>query len=748
MNTSALGVQEEASPAPLVDLCLTYVSQNLECFCVKRPDGSLCFREAVLFPQELTDQLLTKMATEGLLNDSTVGVFRNCDYLRLRRACIRTARISAEAFQKALCPHRLLELDAARVNADLTIPDILRGLATNKYCQESLQRLVLTGLTISFLEEPIWCRFRSLQGLRSLSLANVDFYDSGLIDVCSLPRLESLDLSNTSVTNLSPLLGLKERLRSLTLHQLKRLEMSTAQLLGVIGQLDVLQHLDISDDKQFTSDVARQLLGQPGILPALVSLDVSGRKQVTDAAVKAFVEERPGMTFLGLLATDAGFSDFLSGEGTLKVTGEANETQICEALRRYSEREGFVREALFHLFSLTHVMEKPRPDILKLVVLGMKNHPATLNVQLAASACVFNLTKQDLAAGMPVRLLSTVTQLLLEAMRTFPNHQQLQKNCLLSLCSDRILQEVPFHRFEAAKLVMQWLCNHEDQNMQRMAVAIISILAAKVPLSINLFVFYHELNFCCFAPQQLLHIVRQKATQGVVDATLKFTLSALWNLTDESPTTCRHFIENQGLDLFIKVLESFPTESSIQQKVLGLLNNIAEVGELHGELMVQSFLDHINKLLLSQEVEVSYFAAGILAHLTSRGEEAWTLSSNLRSSLLEQLHAVIMKWPPPDCEMVAYRSFNPFFPLLECFHTPGVQLWAAWAMQHVCSKNASRYCSMLLEEGGLQQLELVHTHPQTHKDVKLLAESILESLQRHRARTGQAAQTSRRSLPQ
>uniref|UniRef100_A0A669BFF8 Zyg-11 family member, cell cycle regulator n=1 Tax=Oreochromis niloticus TaxID=8128 RepID=A0A669BFF8_ORENI len=695
-------------------------SQNLECFCVKRPDGSLCFREAVLFPQELADQLLAKMATEG----KPLKTFRNSK----ERACIRTARISAEAFQKALCPHRLLELDAARVNADLTIPDILQGLATNKYCQESLQRLVLTGLTMSSLEEPIWYRFSALQGLRSLSLANVDFYDSGLGDVCSLPRLESLDLSNTSVTNLSPLLGLKERLRSLTLHQLKRLEMSTAQLLGVIGQLNVLQHLDISDDKQFTSDVARQLLGQPGILPALVSLDVSGRKQVTDAAVKAFVEERPGMTFVGLLATDAGFSDFLSGEGNLKVTGEANETQICEALRRYSEREGFVREALFHLFSLTHVMEKPRPDILKLVVLGMKNHPSTLNVQLAASACVFNLTKQDLAAGMPVRLLSTVTQLLLEAMRTFPNHQQLQKNCLLSLCSDRILQEVPFNRFEAAKLVMQWLCNHEDQNMQRMAVAIISILAAK----------------------QLLHIVRQKATQGVVDATLKFTLSALWNLTDESPTTCRHFIENQGLDLFIKVLESFPNESSIQQKVLGLLNNIAEVGELHGELMVQGFLDHISSLLHSPEVEVSYFAAGILAHLTSRGEEAWALSPSLRSSLLEQLHAVIMKWPPPECEMVAYRSFNPFFPLLECFHTPGVQLWAAWAMQHVCSKNASRYCSMLLEEGGLQQLEHVHKHPQTHRDVKLLAGSILESLQRHRARTGQPlhTHTSRRPPPQ
>uniref|UniRef100_A0A3Q2YA37 Zyg-11 family member, cell cycle regulator n=1 Tax=Hippocampus comes TaxID=109280 RepID=A0A3Q2YA37_HIPCM len=377
-------------------------------------------------------------------------------------------------------------------------------------------------------------------------------------------------------------------------------------------------------------------------------------------------------------------------------------------------------------------MEKPRPDILKLVVLGMKNHQATLNVQLAASACVFNLTKQDLAAGMPVRLLSTVTQLLLEAMRTFPNHQQLQKNCLLSLCSDRILQEVPFNRFEAAKLVMQWLCNHEDQNMQRMAVAIISILAAK---SKQLMVTSHDLNTIrgLVPPQQLLHIVRQKATQGIVDATLKFTLSALWNLTDESPTTCRHFIENQGLDLFIKVLEV----SNDEQYLVLCQNNIAEVGELHCELMVHTFLDHIRTLLHSPEVEVSYFAAGILAHLTSRGKDAWTLGPELRSSLLEQLHDVIMKWPAPDCEMVAYRSFNPFFPLLECFHTPGVQLWAAWAMQHVCSKNAGRYCSMLLEEGGLQQLERVHANPQTHPDVGQLTESILESLERHRARTGQ-----------
>ncbi|KAK1165118.1 hypothetical protein AOXY_G13570 [Acipenser oxyrinchus oxyrinchus] len=722
---------EEASPASLTDLCLSFLSSNLDQFCWERPDGSLSLRETVVFPQELADQLLRKMATEGMLNDSTVGIFRSCQYLRLRRACICKARISSEAFHKAFCQHRLLELDASGVNADVAITDIIQGLSSNKWNQESLQRLVLNGLTLS-LEDPYERCFSRLAGLRALAIANVDFYTEDLSEVCSLPRLESLDISNTCVTDLAPLLSCRERLRSLTMHHLKCLKMSTSQLLDVLSQLAGLQHLDISDDKQFTSDIAGHLLEQPGILPQLCSLDVSGRKQVTDKAVKAFVQQRPGMHFIGLLATGAGFCDFLSGEGSLKVSGEANEAQICEALRRYSERAFFVREALFHLFSLTHVMEKVPPDILKLVVTGMKTHPLNLHVQLAASACVFNLTKQDLAVGMPVRLLGQVTHLLLEAMKNFPNHQQLQKNCLLSLCSDRILQEVPFNRFEAAKLVMQWLCNYEDQNMQRMAVAIISILAAKLSTEQTA-----QLGAELFIVRQLLHIVKQKTSQGLVDTTLKFTLSALWNLTDESPTTCRHFIENQGLELFMKVLESFPSESSIQQKVLGLLNNIAEVKELHAELMWKSFVEHISVLLHSSEVEVSYFAAGIIAHLMSRGEEAWTLSTTLRTSLLQQLHSTILKWPTPECEMVAYRSFNPFFPLLKCFSTPGVQLWAAWAVQHVCSKNASRYCSMLIEEGGMQHLYQVKENPQTHPDVQRVSSSILESLERHLARTGQ-----------
>lgn len=77
----------------------------------------------------------------------------------------------------------------------------------------------------------------------------------------------------------------------------------------------------------------------------------------------------------------------------------------------------------------------------------MKNHPNTLNVQLAASACVFNLTKQDLAFGMPIRLLGQVTQLLLEAMKTFPNHQQVRSDAgiisRLFAVNDAFMSEIP-----------------------------------------------------------------------------------------------------------------------------------------------------------------------------------------------------------------------------------------------------------------------------------------------------------------
>lgn len=42
---------------------------------------------------------------------------------------------------------------------------------------------------------------------------------------------------------------------------------------------------------------------------------------------------------------------------------------------------------------------------------------------------------------------------------------------------------------------------------------------------------------------------------GALDSSLKFALTALWNLTDETPSAGRSFIECRGLELYQEVLE-------------------------------------------------------------------------------------------------------------------------------------------------------------------------------------------------
>ncbi|XP_049454560.1 protein zyg-11 homolog isoform X1 [Epinephelus fuscoguttatus] len=732
-------------PQALCDLCMAQVCRSLDVLCSRRADGSMSLSWAPVFPQEMADQLLRKMAAKEILNDTTVGIFRNCKELRLRRASIRCCPVSAEAFRLALCPHRLQELDASWVSGGLTVANIVSGLASNPECRASLQRLSLNGLHVDWqslvVDGGTHDGFSSLRGLRTLNLANTDLTDAVLEDICTLPQLESLDISCSAVTKLTALLNCKNTLRSLTVHRLRQLDMSPVRLLSVLSRLHALRHLDFSEDHFAVDDsdgrdgdeTVRQILEEsPKVLPSLVSLDISGRKRITETAVRAFVEARGGLIFLGLLATGASSCDVLSSHENLKVTGEANGNQVCEALRRYRDRECFIREALVHLYNLTTDIDKPQPDMLKLVLSGMQSHPTSLHVHLVATACVFNLTTQDLAEEMPVSLLSSTVTQLLYAMKTFPNNQQVQKNCLLALCSDYILQDVPFDKYLAATLVINWLRSHEDPTLQRMAVAVISILVSKLSTKETA-----QLGKDVFIMKQLLAIVQQKAMDGVVDSTLRFALSALWNLTDEMPAAALNFIECQGLELYEEVLETYYTEPSIQQKVLGLLNNIAEVEMLQADLMEKDLLEHILGLLQDTQLDVGvrYFAGGTLAQLASRSE-AWTLDEDFRSTILEELHASIMTWTQLEREMVSYRSFRPFCPLLQTWQPSGVQLWAVWAIHLVCSQNTSHYSSMMENEGVTELLRALAAHPDTHDDIKGLSGSILHMVEQLRSHSG------------
>ncbi|XP_033623712.1 protein zyg-11 homolog A isoform X3 [Fukomys damarensis] len=670
-------VQEEASPYPLVSTCLNVLIANLEKLCPERPDGTLCLPEHWNFPQEVADRFLGMLAWQGKLTDKTASIFQG-NQMNLKQVKIQKAKISATAFIKYFCHQKLTEVDATAVHSDLPVPDIIRGLCSSSWIQQNLRCLLLDSTSVPPNSRPL--SFGQLTGLRTLSVFNVCFHSEDLANVAQLPNLENLDISNTQVTNISALLTCKDRLRSLTMHYLKCLTMTKPQVFAVISELKCLLHLDISGHKQFRSDLAFHLLQQKDILPNIVSLDISGSSYITDRAVEQFIQQRPAMQFVGLLATDAGYSDFFTAKQGLKVAGGANMSQISEALSRYRNRTCYVKEALYRLFAETFSVHVTMPAILK------------WGPNSGLLAC------------------------------------ELQKNCLLSLTNSRILMDVPFDRLNAARFVLGWLFRNENPKVRTMAVSIVSILALQ--LSREQVTQLHEDLF--MAIKELLAIVKQKTAENLDDPTLLFSLKALWNLTDESPATCKHVMENQGLAIFIKVLETF-SESTIQSKVLGLLSNIAEVRELSTKLMTEDVVKHISTLLHSKQIEVSYFAAGIIAHLTC-DKQPWLLCDLRRSALLRDLHATIQKWPSSTCKMsalVTYRSFKAFFPLLGNFSQPAAQLWALWAMYHVCSKNPSVYCKMLAEEGGLQFLCDIQVDGQANPQAQQIAVSILQDFRMH-----------------
>ncbi|XP_057336144.1 protein zyg-11 homolog B-like isoform X2 [Microplitis mediator] len=699
----------------------------------------LNFKDPEIFlPAQISEQLLASLCEKKALSDLTITLFDSKTTI-LRHVRLKDASSLSVKGLKVLKQHKIIDLEVNGLK--VTINDLIGCLG--QWSLDNLRSLsVAKG---SFIDCSRVCVFMALSKLRALHTLNVsgtEFNKHGLeIIVEDLPLLESLDISCTRVDDITPLKKCKNRLKSLAMYNLKIT--GYGNLKTVLSELDLLRNLDISDEKDSHTfemfapirSKITDLLRAVHCMPYLSSLDISGKDEIEVKDLKEFLKNHPHLEFLGLVHSDACYEDSLINPANkdyrpgLIVSGMATEAQILEGLRRYPHRPIYVQKCLYNLFRLTPHFNEPRVDVIKLVIPGMRAHPEEFRVQMAATACLYNLTKGELATKIHPFVLKQIVDLTLTAMESYPNHYQLQKNTLLTLCSDRILQDVPFDKYRCAKLVMNCLSAFDDASMNRMSVAICSILAAKISTV--------ETSMLGSKPQymsKLLSMVRSKIQLRSVDITMRFTLSALWNLTDESAATCKVFLEEGGMELFLEVLECFQGESSVETKVLGLLNNIAEVGHLRQRLMQSRFIRMLSMLLDSEHIDVSYFAAGIAAHLLSDGPCAlmtWTADPSLptREQLLDQLANAVTNWQTPQGEMVAYRSFQPFFSLLKRKQAYPVQLWAVWAIHHVCTKNPKRYCDMLVQEGGTVLLKLlVLNDKEIQSNVRALCRSILDTI--------------------
>ena len=143
----------------------------------------------------------------------------------------------------------------------------------------------------TFMDSNKFCVVVALSKLRNLQVLNVsntEFSKNNLdLVVEDLPLLDTLDISQTKVTDITPLRKCKDRLKSLSLYGLKLPASSSEAVVSVLCDLRELVHLDLSDDapqqEQFnlmSSGAAKfkisTLLKKTESLPKLHSLDISG----------------------------------------------------------------------------------------------------------------------------------------------------------------------------------------------------------------------------------------------------------------------------------------------------------------------------------------------------------------------------------------------------------------------------------------------------------------------------------------
>lgn len=119
--------------------------------------------------------------------------------------------------------------------------------------------------------------------------------------------------------------------------------------------------------------------------------------------------------------------------------------------------------------------------------------------------------------------------------------------------------------------------------------------------------------------------------------------------------------------------------------MMGLLGNVAEVHDLRHWLMTPEYISVFSDLLdsISDGIEVSYNAAGVISHIASDGPEAWTVKEPSREYVLDRMMKAIDRWDLNSSRNINYRSFEPILYLVKIYDTPECQRWAVWALANL-----------------------------------------------------------------
>uniref|UniRef100_A0A3B3Y2U6 Protein zer-1 homolog n=1 Tax=Poecilia mexicana TaxID=48701 RepID=A0A3B3Y2U6_9TELE len=577
----------------------------------------------------------------------------------------------------------------------------------------------------------------SFQGFNRLRLLNLGQLPDDVEAESLLRPLRSvtaLDLSNVRLQGAAFLTQWRERLASLVLYNVDLSE-------EVVGT--VLEHLDLSRESRrnvkfkMTRKILTVLVQR---LLHLVSLDISGHIMLDNCTMPHFEEavgrpstepckssiyplqelKRP-LQFLGLYDTTLCNVTHIPA---YKVTGSKNEDQVLNAIEAYTEfRPELAHKAINQLFDIARIQHCSQLlRALQLVIAALKCHKYDKSIQVTGSAALFYLTNTEYRSDQSVRLRRDVIQVVLNGMEQY-QEVTVQRNCCLTLCNFSIPEELEFQYSRVNQLLLKILePARQDESIQRIAVHLCNALVCQVDNHHKEAV--GKMGFV----KTMLNLIQKKLQDRTCDQVMEFSWSALWNITDETPDNCQMFLNCRGMSLFLECLEEFPDKQELHRNMLGLLGNVAEVKSLRPQLLTPQFITVFSNLLESKAdgIEVSYNACGVLSHIMFDGPQVWSMEEPRRDAVMDRMWDAIQSWDVSSRRNINYRSFEPILRLLPQGIAPVSQHWATWALYNLVSVYPSKYCPLLIKEGGVSLLEKVLELDSSQPETKEMARKVME----------------------
>ncbi|XP_028896029.1 protein zer-1 homolog [Zeugodacus cucurbitae] len=727
----------DEDPMTLQDIIYKYICENLDVISTPNICGTQRqLNEGIVLPNDICDRLLTACQRfRRQLGDDVINIFQDSTRTSLKIVHLRNSPLTNTGLEM-LMRHKLYSLTiwyCNQINVQSAKLLTLYGeglrsleLGINAHMLQSsepnekepvdfefncphLRRLVLNGVVLHN-----GLRLNCLLELTHLDLTSCVLGGFSLEVLASLPLLHTLILFNVwPIANQLQAICLLRRLRTLDIsisnsgngHGTYDLPDQTLEM--IMNNLRELTHLDISGTNLAGTGVATK---------------ESNFKLRTDIPGLESRIQRP-LQFLGLYHTAHSACkrhDIPANE----IAGDANELQILTAARYYYDRPMLLTRVLndlYHLFRFE--ICKDIHLALDAVLTAMDRHLKFKHMQISGSATLFYIVKGRDRSKFGTPLRHHIIRTLLNGMETHLTDDTMLRNGYLTLTQFQMPNDVLFVYERLIKVLLHGVSKTEQEGfVQRIAIYLLNTLACQVDGKQKLFL--GELGVV----STMLNLIKDRLTRSVFDDVMEVAWSTMWNVTDETAINCRRFLEGRGMEYFLKCLRTFPDRDELLRNMMGLLGNVAEVKSLRPKLMTQEFIEVFRNLLVSASdgIEVSYNAAGVLAHIASDGPEAWTIPSPSRDSVLIRLVEAIRRWDIKSERNINYRSFEPILGLVRCYETPQCQHWAVWALANLTQVYPEKYCQLVKEEHGIEILTELIQDPRPYEDIKLIARKVIE----------------------